>query len=132
MLKTGLKYDTFRVHGQPSLESKTYVLFLASIVRNYLYQGLREVAAKEKNKKNYTVPADVSEIEKITAVKNGKNKYIRRYGLAAKQKKILSQFNLNDSNVSRVVNRLNVDVWLYKNRKVKEFLRGGRFVESNK
>ena len=108
MLKTGLEYDTFRVHSQPSLESKTYVLFLASIVRNYLYQGLREVAAKEKNKKNYTVPAAISELEKITAVKNSKDKYVRRYGLTSKQKKILSQFNLNDSNVSRVVNRLNV------------------------
>ena len=51
MLKTGLEYDTFRVHNKPSLESKTYVLFIASIVRNYLYQGLREVARKEKNKK---------------------------------------------------------------------------------
>lgn len=107
MLKTGLEYDTFRVHSQPSLESKTYVLFLASIVRNYLYQGLKEVATKERNKKNYTVPAAISELEKIMAVKNSKDKYIRRYGLTAKQKKILSHFNLNDSNINRVVNQLN-------------------------
>lgn len=51
MLKTGLEYDTFRVHSQTSLESKTYVMFLASIVRNYMYQGLKEVARKEKTKK---------------------------------------------------------------------------------
>ena len=38
MLKTGLEYDTFRVHSQDSLESKTYVMFIASIVRNYLFQ----------------------------------------------------------------------------------------------
>ena len=37
MLKTGLEYDTFRVHSQDSLESKTYVMFIASIVRNYLF-----------------------------------------------------------------------------------------------
>ena len=104
MLKTGLEYDTFRVHSQPSLESKTYVLFIASIVRNYLYQGLRTVAAKEKNKKNYTVPAAIS----ITIVKNSKDKYIRRYGLTAKQKKIFSQFNLGESDLNRVTNELNL------------------------
>ena len=108
MLKTGLEYDTFRVHSQLSLESKTYVLFLASIVRNYLYQGLKEAAVKGKNRKSYTVPAAISELEKIIAVKNSKDKYIRRYGLTAKQKKILSQFNLNDSDVSRAVNQLNL------------------------
>ena len=106
MLKTGLEYDTFRVHSQPSLESKTYVLFIASIVRNYLYQGLRTVAAKEKNKKNYTVPAAIS----ITIVKNSKDKYIRRYGLTAKQKKIFSQFNLGESDLNRVTNELNLIV----------------------
>ena len=108
MLKTGLEYDTFRVHSQSSLESKTYVLFIAGIVRNYLYQGLRTVAAKEKNKKNYTVPAAISELEKITVVKNSKDKYIRRYGLTAKQKKIFSQFNLSESDLNRVVNELNL------------------------
>ena len=44
MLKTGLEYDTFRVHSQDSLESKTYVMFIASIVRNYLFQGLKKVS----------------------------------------------------------------------------------------
>ena len=50
MLKTGLEYDTFRVHSQDSLESKTYVMFIASIVRNYLFQGLKKVSEKEKEK----------------------------------------------------------------------------------
>ena len=70
MLKTELEYDTFRVHSQDSLESTTYVMFLASIVRNYLFQGLKEVSKAENNKKNYTVPAAVSELEKIILVKN--------------------------------------------------------------
>lgn len=107
MLKTGLEYDTFRVHSQSSLESKTYVMFLASIVRNHLYQGLREIAAKEKNRKNYTVPAAISELEKVTVVKNGRDKYVRRYGLTAKQKKILGQFNMSDKDVNSTLNMLN-------------------------
>lgn len=64
MLKTGLEYDPFRVHSQDSLESKTYVMFIASIVRNYLFQGLKKLSKKDKNKKNYTVPAAISELEK--------------------------------------------------------------------
>ncbi len=50
MLKTGLEYDTFRVHSQDSLEGKTYVMFIASIVRNYLFQGLKKVSQKENDK----------------------------------------------------------------------------------
>ena len=64
MLKTGLEYDTFHVHSQKSLESKTYVMFIASIVRNRMFQQLKQVSLKEKDKKNYTVPATISELEK--------------------------------------------------------------------
>jgi len=47
-------------------------MFIASIVRNHIFQQLKQVALKEKDKKNYTVPAAISELEKITAVKNSK------------------------------------------------------------
>ena len=87
MLKMGLGYGTFRAHSQPSLESKAYVLFIASIVRNYLYQGLREIARKGKNRKDYTVPAAISEMEKVTAVKNGRDKSIRRAWLDVETEK---------------------------------------------
>lgn len=67
MIKSGWEYDTFRVHSQSSLGSKTYVMFPASIVRNHLYQNLKEIVGKEK--KNYTVPTAISELEKIIVVK---------------------------------------------------------------
>lgn len=51
MLKTGLEYDTSRVHSQTSLESKTYVMFIASIIINYIFQGLKEVGRREKDKR---------------------------------------------------------------------------------
>ena len=110
MLKSGLEYDTFRVHSQPSLESKTYVMFIAGIVRNYLYQGLKEVAKKEKNRKYYTVPAAISELEKIIVVKNSKEKYIRKYGLTAKQKKILGQFGIKETDINRLAALLNLRI----------------------
>ena len=107
MLKSGLEYDIFRVHSQESLESKTYVMFVASIVRNYLFQGLKKVSKAENDKKNYTVPAAISELEKITIVKNSKDIYIRRYGLTKKQKKILSQFGVTESYLNKVADKVN-------------------------
>lgn len=108
MLKTGLEYDTFRVHSQDSLESKTYVMFIASIIRTYLFQGLKKISRKENDKKNYTVPAAISELEKITIVKNSKEVYIRRYGLTKKQKKILGQFGVTESYINKVADRMNL------------------------
>ena len=107
MLKTGLEYDTFRVHSQDSLESKTYVMFIASIVRNYIFQGLKKVSEKEKDRKNYTVPAAISELEKITIVKNSKDVYIRRYGLTKKQKNIVKQFGITESYINQVADQMN-------------------------
>ena len=110
MLKTGLEYDTFRVHRQNSLESKTYVMFIASIVRNYIFQGLKEISRKEKDKKNYTVPVALGELEKVTVVKNSKDVYIRRYGLTAKQKKIYGQFGITESYINKVADGMNLKV----------------------
>ena len=110
MLKTGLEYDTFRVHSQDSLESKTYVMFIASIVRNYLFQGLKKISKKEKDKKSYTVPASISELEKITIVKNSKDVYIRRYGLTKKQRSILTQFGVSESYLNKMADRMNLIV----------------------
>lgn len=110
MLKTGLEYDTFRVHSQNSLESKTYVMFIASIVRNYIFQGLKEIGRKEKDKKNYTVPAAIGELEKVAIVKNSKDVYIRKYGLTAKQKKIYRQFGITESYINKVADRMNLKV----------------------
>lgn len=107
MLKTGLEYDTFRVHSQDSLESKTYVMFIASIVRNYLFQELKKVSKTENNKKNYTVPVVISELEKIILVKNSKDIYIRRYGLTKRQRKILGQFGITESYLNKVADKVN-------------------------
>ena len=83
-------------------------MFIASIVRNYLFQGLKKVSKAENDKKNYTVPAAISELEKITIVKNSKNVYIRRYGLTKKQRKILSQFGVTESYLNKVADKMNM------------------------
>ena len=76
-----------------------------SIVRNYIFRGLKKVS--EKDRKNYTVPAAISELEKITIVKNSKEVYIRRYGLTKKQKNIYKQFGVTESCINKVAEQMN-------------------------
>jgi len=104
-LKTGLEYDTYRVHSQQSLEGKTHVMFIASIVRNYLFQGLK--ANRGKDKKNFTVPAAINELEKVIAIKDRNGKYVRRYGLTSKQKNILNPFGIDDKYLNKTLQQLN-------------------------
>jgi transposase len=107
MLKTSLEYDTFRVHSQSSLESKTYAMFVAGIVRNYLFQGLKSIKESNGDKKNFTVPAAINELEKVVVVKNSKNSFVRRYGLTAKQKKIFGQFGITETYINGVTESVN-------------------------
>ena len=105
MLKSGLEYDTFRIHSQSSLEGKTHVVFIAGIVRNHIYQKLKEI--KGSDKKNYTVPAVINELEKIVTVQNGNGIYVRRYGLTKRQRKILEVFGVSEAYLNKAVAKLN-------------------------
>ena len=58
----------FNVNNNIKIYMSRYVMFIASIVRNYLFQGLKKVSKKEKDKKSYTVPASISELEKVTTI----------------------------------------------------------------
>ena len=72
-----------------------------SVVINFL------IIIQENDKKSYTVPAAISELEKITIVKNSKDLYIRRYGLTKKQKNILGQFNVTKSCINKLAQNMN-------------------------
>ena len=72
MLKSGLEYDAFCVYSHKSLESKTYLMFIACIVCNCMFQQLKQVTMKENDQKNYTVSAMIGELDIVTVVKNSK------------------------------------------------------------
>lgn len=82
-------------------------MFIAGIVHNHIFQGLKKLSERENDKKSYTVPASISELEKITIVKNSKDLYIRRYGLTKKQKNILGQFNVTKSCINKLAQNMN-------------------------
>ena len=94
-LKSGIDFNKARVHTTESLKSKVFVTFIAMIVRNELFQKAEEL--RKKNRKAYTVPGMISELENIECTRNSVGKYRRKYALTAKQKMILKQFDMDEN-----------------------------------
>ena len=104
-LKTGMGYSSFKVHSGEAIEAKTHLVFMANIVRNSIFQKLKKV--KGNDRKHYTVPAALSQLEKIVALKNHNDKYIRAYGVSNRQKKILECFGIDNLYLNEMVISLN-------------------------
>lgn len=104
-LKSSLDYEHFRVHSDSSLKVKTHITFIASIIRNEIHQKL--LPLYEENRKSYTVTNCLYELDNITTTLNSRDIYIRKYGLTAKQKKILKQFKLSEKDIDLEVQRIN-------------------------
>lgn len=104
-LKSEIGFNRLRIGSSASLRGKAFIVFLATIIRSRIYYETKKL--REKNKKEYTIPAIINELMKIEVTKNAKEKYVRRYALTAKQKNILNCFELNDKDIDKSVNRLN-------------------------
>ena len=89
-----------RVQTQESLSAKTFVEFIALIVRNRIYNLLKETMLKLDSNINYlTVPAALRELEKIEMVRRTSNHYRLDHAVSKRQKIILSSFGLDDMDV---------------------------------
>lgn len=102
-LKSGIDFDKARVHTTESLKSKVFVTFIAMIVRNELFQKAEEL--RKKNRKAYTVPGMISELENIECTRNSVGRYRRKYALTAKQKLILKQFDMDEKYIDRSIGK---------------------------
>lgn len=98
--KSFLGEDTFRVHNTESLHSKQQILFLSEILRNEIFNGLSEL--KEKDKKSFTVPSAIREMEKIEILQNSNGKYRLRFNLTKKQKEILNCFGIDEISFKKI------------------------------
>ena len=97
-LKTNTGMDTLRGHSNANIDSRFFIMFVASILRSVVFHSSRGL--RDKDRKNYTVSAIVKELNKIEAVVDYKTgRYSRRYKLTAKQKAILSCLALSESDV---------------------------------
>lgn len=100
-LKSSFDYDKFGVHKDSSLIAKTHMVFMASIVRSVIGQKLKELVKQDK--KQYTIPSSIRELEKIEVTKNTLGKYTRKYALTAKQKAIMKAFDMDEKEMDKMI-----------------------------
>ena len=102
-LKSGIDFNKARVHTTESLKSKVFITFIAMIVRNEMFQKMEEL--RKKNRKAYTVPGILSELENIECTRNSVGKYRRKYALTSKQKQILKQFGMDEKYIDAGISK---------------------------
>jgi len=98
--KSFIGSKSMRVHYGESLSAKIFIEFIALIVRNRIYNLLKETMLRMEAKYNYmTVPAALRELEKIEMVQRNKGQYKLDHAVTKKQKVILSSFGLSEADI---------------------------------
>lgn len=94
--KTYLGDKSLRIYGDSAAESKIFIEFIALIIRNKIYNYLKDEWLKLDKRPNYmTVPAAIKELEKIELVRLTDNKYRQDHAVTAVQKTILKAFGMD-------------------------------------
>ena len=98
--KSFLGNHCLRVGSDESAVSKIFIEFIALIIRNRMYNYLKDEMKEMAKKPNYmTVPAAIRELEKIEMVRGLDGIYRLDHAVTATQKTILKAFGLTDANV---------------------------------
>lgn len=98
--KTFLGDQNMRVHSSEAVSTKIFIEFIALIVRNRIYNLLKETMQKLDGNLNYlTVPAALRELEKIEMVRRNNGNYILDHAVTRKQKNIFAAFGLDEDTV---------------------------------
>ena len=100
-----------RVYSIESTDTKIFIGFVATIIRNKIYTLLKEEVARLDKKPNFmTVPAALKELEKIEMLKGADNEYNLDYAITATQKTILNAFGMTADNIHRQASVLGSDL----------------------
>lgn len=100
-----------RVYFDESYETKIFIGFVATIIRNRIYTLLKEEVARIEKKQNYmTVPAALKELDKIELLRGGDGEYILDYAVTATQKTILKAFDMTADNVRKQAREIASDL----------------------
>lgn len=98
--KSFIGSKSMRVQTAESLSAKIFIEFIALIVRNRIYNLLKETMLRLETRPNFmTVPAALRELEKIEMVRRNNGQYRLDHAVTKKQKTILSAFGLSDSDI---------------------------------
>lgn len=105
--KSFIGSKSMRVHSAESLSAKLFLEFIALIVRNRIYNLLKELMLRMETNPNYlTVPAAIRELEKIEMVRRNNGTYRLDHAVTKKQKVILSSFGLCNDDVLQSANEI--------------------------
>ena len=100
--KTFIGSRSERVQSAQSMSSKIFIEFVALIVRNRIYNLLKEQMIRMESRQKYlTVPAALRELEKIEMVRRNNKTYKLDHAVTKTQKIILSSFGLDETDISR-------------------------------
>ena len=113
--KTFLGNHALRSSTEESAASKIFIEFVALIIRNRIYNYLREAMKGMAKKPNYmTVPAAIHELDKIEMSRQLDGIYRMDHAVTATQKMILKAFGLTETNVKyraeEISKRLELDI----------------------
>lgn len=98
--KTFIGSKSERVQTSQSMSSKIFIEFVALIVRNRIYNLLKEQMMRMESRQKYmTVPAAIRELEKIEMGRRNGGSYKLDHAVTKTQKIILSSFGLNEDNI---------------------------------
>jgi len=95
--KTFIGSKSMRVQTAEAMSAKIFIEFIALIVRNRLYNLLKEEMLRLETKVNFlTVPAALRELEKIEMVRRNNGKYRLDHAVTKKQKTILGALGMDE------------------------------------
>lgn len=98
--KTFLGNHCLRVGSDESAASKIFIEFVALIIRNRMYNYLKDEMKEMASKPNYmTIPAAIRELDKVEMSRQLDGIYRLDHAITAKQKTILKAFGLTEANV---------------------------------
>ena len=100
--KTFIGSNSMRIHSDRALSAKIFVEFIALIVRNRIYNLLKETMLRLEARQNYlTVPKAIRELEKIEMVRRNNGLYRLDHAITKKQKVILSSFGMSEEDIRK-------------------------------
>ncbi len=101
-LKSTLGMDKYGVGSDDSIHGKALIWFVASILHAVMFD--KTSTLRVNNKKDYTLPAIIDQLDMIPADKDlSSGKYARRYAPTKKQISILNAFGMTYEDIDQVI-----------------------------
>ena len=105
--KSYLGNKSLRVYGEESAEAKIFIEFVALVIRNKIYTGLKDAVLEDDKKANYmNVPAAIKELEKIEMIRQADGCYKLDHAVTATQKTILKAFHMDGAYIKREAEKI--------------------------